>query len=182
MMKKFSKELISSQTKVKASVQRGILAKLNEQFPALEPYMEDILPKKAGIVQVKCQGYITLITVNKEILFFQERDGPFFPSLRLLHKYPFMLPKVTVDTGAIKHILGGSDIMCRGMTSAGGKLDEDFAVGAVVAIMAQDKEHALGVGVAAMTRDDIKKINDGKGVLLGCALDDGLWHYPALDH
>ena len=45
---------------------------------------------------------------------------------------PFMCPKVQVDTGAIKHVLGGSDIMCRGMTSPGGRLDEDFAVGTVV--------------------------------------------------
>lgn len=37
--------------------------------------------------------------------------------------------------------------------------------------MAQDKELALGVGVAAMSRDDIRKINNDKGVLLGCALD-----------
>jgi predicted ribosome-associated RNA-binding protein Tma20 len=43
-----------------------------------------------------------------------------------------MCPKVVVDTGAIKHIIGGSDVMCRGMTSAGGKLDEDFAAGTVV--------------------------------------------------
>lgn len=28
--------------------------------------------------------------------------------------------------------MGGSDVMCRGMTSAGGKLDEDFAANTVV--------------------------------------------------
>ena len=43
-----------------------------------------------------------------------------------------MCPKVQVDTGAIKHVLGGSDIMCRGMTSPGGRLDEDFAAGTVI--------------------------------------------------
>lgn len=43
-----------------------------------------------------------------------------------------MCPKVQVDTGAIKHVLGGSDIMCRGMTSPGGRLDEEFPEGAVV--------------------------------------------------
>ena len=37
--------------------------------------------------------------------------------------------------------------------------------------MAQDKELALGVGVASMSRDDIKKINNDKGIMLGCALD-----------
>lgn len=42
--------------------------------------------------------------------------------------------------------------------------------------MAQDKELALGVGVSAMTRDDIRKINNDKGVLLGCALDGTFKH------
>lgn len=51
--RRFSKESISGQTKVKASVQRGIMSKILEQFPAIEPYVEDILPKKVGIVQVK---------------------------------------------------------------------------------------------------------------------------------
>lgn len=37
--------------------------------------------------------------------------------------------------------------------------------------MAQDKELALGVGIAVLSRDDIKKINNDKGLLLGCALD-----------
>lgn len=50
---RFSKESVSNQTKVKASVQRGIVTKIMEQFPLLEPYIDDILPKKAGIVQVK---------------------------------------------------------------------------------------------------------------------------------
>jgi hypothetical protein len=50
---RFGKESVSNQTKVKASVQRGIVSKIISQFPALEVYIEDILPKKVGIVQVK---------------------------------------------------------------------------------------------------------------------------------
>lgn len=41
--------------------------------------------------------------------------------------------------------------------------------------MAENKELALGVGIAALSRDDIKKINNDKGVLLGCALDGAYW-------
>ena len=45
---------------------------------------------------------------------------------------PDMLPKVQVDAGAIKFILSGADIMCPGLTSAGGRISADLAQGAVV--------------------------------------------------
>lgn len=37
--------------------------------------------------------------------------------------------------------------------------------------MAQDKELALGVGLAIMTRDDVRKVNDGKAIALACVLN-----------
>ena len=33
------------------------------------------------------------------------------------------MPHMTCDTGAIKHIFSGSDVMCPGLTSPGGKMD-----------------------------------------------------------
>jgi PUA domain protein len=40
-----------------------------------------------------------------------------------------MLPIVQVDRGAIKFILGGANIMCPGLTSAGGKMDSPLEEG-----------------------------------------------------
>jgi hypothetical protein len=31
-------------------------------------------------------GFVQLVLINNVILFFQERDGPWFPTLRLLHQ------------------------------------------------------------------------------------------------
>lgn len=42
---RFSKDSVNTQSKPKTSVQRGVVTKLIEQFPALEVYLEDILPK-----------------------------------------------------------------------------------------------------------------------------------------
>lgn len=47
----------------------------------------------------------------------------------VLFKDPDMLTKVQVDTGATKYILGGADVMCPGLTSAGGNLPDDLLVG-----------------------------------------------------
>lgn len=34
----------------------------------------------------KGQDYISLVSVDGVILFFNQRDGPYFPTLKLLHK------------------------------------------------------------------------------------------------
>lgn len=38
--------------------------------------------------------------IDKSPLFWQYRDGPWLPTLRLLHRVPTMMPKVQVDKGA----------------------------------------------------------------------------------
>ena len=48
-----AKEDITGTTQLKSSVQRGIRAKIVEQYPPLEDYIDQILPKKENIIQVK---------------------------------------------------------------------------------------------------------------------------------
>jgi PUA domain protein len=54
--------------------------------------------------------------------------------------------RVQVDTGAIKFVMKGADIMCPGLTSKGGSISEDLPEGAIVAVMAEGKENALAIG------------------------------------
>lgn len=42
------------------------------------------------------------------------------------------MPKVQVDKGAIKFVLSGADIMCPGLTSAGGSVGPELKEGAIV--------------------------------------------------
>ncbi|KAJ1936191.1 Malignant T-cell-amplified sequence 1 [Linderina macrospora] len=177
MFKKFNlQETMSGQNSVKSSVVRGIRTKLVDRFPELEPYVDEILPKKANLIQVKCKDHITLFAIDNEILFFQHFSDPITPTLRLLHQFPNILPHVQVDRGAIKFVLSGANIMCPGLTSPGAKLPEkSLPVDTVVAVMAEGKEHALAIGVLKMSTDDIKSINKGIGVDLIQYLSDPLW-------
>ncbi|KAJ1951748.1 translation machinery-associated protein 20 [Linderina pennispora] len=177
MFKKFNlQETMSGQNSVKSSVVRGIRTKLVEQFPELGPYVDEILPKKANLIQVKCKDHITLFAIDNEILFFQHFNDPITPTLRLLHQFPNILPHVQVDRGAIKFVLSGANIMCPGLTSPGAKLPEkSLPVDTVVAVMAEGKEHALAIGVLKMSTDEIKTINKGIGVDLIQYLSDPLW-------
>uniref|UniRef100_A0A7E4VLA7 PUA domain-containing protein n=1 Tax=Panagrellus redivivus TaxID=6233 RepID=A0A7E4VLA7_PANRE len=179
MFKKFDKEDITGSTQLKSSVQKGIRNKLVEQFIDLDKVIEEILPKKENFKVIKGRDHLELITAaDGTVLFIKHRDYPYFPTLKLLHQYPFILPHQQVDKGAIKFVLNGSHIMCPGLTSPGAKLDETIEKGAIVAIMAEGKEHALAIGSMTMSAADVKSINTGIGVDNLHYLNDGLWNLP----
>lgn len=60
-------------------------------------------------------------------IFFAERDGPWYPTLRLLHQYPEMMKKLRVDKGALKFVMSGANIMCPGLTSPGATIHDEVS-------------------------------------------------------
>jgi malignant T-cell-amplified sequence len=154
--KKFSvADDISSQIAIKSSVQRAIKTTIIGQFPAIEPYLDDILPKKGDVLEGKGKDRSTFVIAESTPLFYKSRDGPYLPTLRLLHQYPLMMPRIQVDKGAIKFVLNGSDIMCPGCTSKGGAIPVDLPAGAPVAVYAEGKEHAIAIGTLLMSTDEM---------------------------
>merc|ERR1712137_864855 len=112
----------------------------------------------------KCAEHVELIlTPEGDPLFFRQRDGPFFPVLRLVHKYPYIVPIMKVDKGAIKFVLSGANIMCPGLTSKGGKMTE-VPSNSVVAVTAEGKDHALAVGFTRMSAQEILDVNKDIGI------------------
>jgi Pre-PUA-like domain/PUA domain len=69
--------------------------------------------------------HVQLVIVKNVPLFFSQRDGPWFPTLRLLHQYPDMMPRLRADEGAIKFVLSGANIMAPGLTSAGATMHDE---------------------------------------------------------
>merc|ERR1711865_1164 len=114
-----------------------------------------------------------MVVIEKTPLFWQQRDGPWLPTLRVLHKYPTMMPIMRVDKGAIKFVLRGASIMCPGLTSKGGAMEDDLPVGAPIQVQAEGTVHACAVGVLSMSVDDIRKLNKGVCIEMIHYLDDG---------
>ena len=79
------------------------------------------------------------------------------------------------DAGAIKFVLGGANIMCRGLTSAGGALPVELPAGAPVAVYAEGKEHAIAIGTLALSTADIRALNKGIAIEVLHFLGDDLW-------
>lgn len=141
---------------MKSSAQRGVRKQILELYPRMtEEALEQLMPKKSSLFLAKCHDNINLIVLDNEPLFFQHFDEPLIPTLRTLHKFPHILPSVQVDEGAIKFVLSGADIMCPGLTSSGGRIAEDLKEGTVVAVMAEGKEHALGIGMLKMSGEQM---------------------------
>lgn len=175
---RFSREDVHSRSNVKSSIQRTLKAKLLAQYPKLEEVIEEIIPKKAQIELIKCEGKIQLYAINGEVLFFQNFDE-LIPSLRFVHKFPEAFPTVQVDRGAIKFVMAGSNIMCPGLTSPGAALPDapGFEKDTFVVVNAENKEAALAIGKLLMSTEDIKSINKGHGVETIHYLGDALWNF-----
>ncbi|KFD52472.1 hypothetical protein M513_06669 [Trichuris suis] len=177
MFKKFNeKESISGSQQLKGSVQKDIRRRLLEVYPSVEPFIDQIFPKKESFRLIKCHEHVELLANSQgDILFFKHRNGNYMPTLRLLHQYPFLLPAQQVDKGAIRFVLSGAHIMCPGLTSPGASLLPDVPAGAIVAITAEGKQHALAIGQMKLSSSDILKINKGVGIESIHYLNDGLW-------
>lgn len=179
MFKKFQPSTdISGQTPVKSSVQRSIRTNILNQWRINSETLEVLWPKKESIVHVKCRDHISIYTLHGEPVFFQHFDGPIYPTLRTLHKYPSVLPAVGIDRGAIRFLLQGAHMMCPGMTSKGGYLppaDSELVAGTPVALHAEGKEHAVGIGILKLSTEEMKKVNKNIGVETITYLGDDLW-------
>ncbi|KAG7372269.1 PUA domain containing protein [Nitzschia inconspicua] len=206
MFKSFEPSKISTSTQVKASVQRGIRAQVAEANPKItEEQLDALLPKKPPLVQYKVGPHMMLYcrrvehddgsSPTDEPIFFQHRDGPMLPTLRVVHKYPMIeFTSVTVDKGAIPFLLGGANCMAPGLTKPGQsymppdgeeKDEQGFdkpalEKGDAVVIRAEGKEHAIGVGVMAMSSIEVREKNKGIGIELAHYLGDGLFQADEL--
>eukprot|EP00884_Botryococcus_braunii_P011354 jgi/Botrbrau1/20219/Bobra.31_1s0016.1 len=177
MFKKFTTSDISTQNQIKSSVQRAIRAKVCASYPSLEETgaIDVIFPKKEQGCLAKCPDHVQVFVLNNVPLFFAQRDGPWLPTLRLLHQYPDMMKKLRADTGAIKFVLSGANIMTPGLTSPGATIHDEAEVDDPVAIYAEGKDHAMAVGVCKLSTAQMRDINKGIAVENVHYLNDGLW-------
>lgn len=193
----FKKEINTApKSKLKSSVQRSLRQSLLSTYPLLNPYIDEILPKKGSLESMKLPDRCTLYVLDGQPLFFQHDTSTLLPHLRLVHRFPSAFPSIRIDRGAIRFVLSGATLMAPGLTSAGGRLpsgvvteggegkeglDEDerwtkeLKKGDPVVVRAEGKTEACAVGFLLMDTKEVKE--KGKGPVIEDAhyLGDGLW-------
>lgn len=75
--------------------------------------------------------------------------------LAIKRAVPHIMKQVRADKGAIPFVLSGANVMCPGLTSAGGEMSEELDAGTPVAIMAEGKEHAMAIGVLTLSTEEM---------------------------
>ncbi len=150
---------------------------ITDNFPSLEPLIDDMIPKKGNVLIIKSKDVKTLV-VDQIPLFFEYYDT-WLPTLTFVHRYPFM-KSVQVDKGAIKYLLSGAAVMCPGLTSKGGSINEDVKVDDLIVVKCEGKELEIGIGKMKMTGQQIKSKNNGEAIELIHVLGDDLWKYCVL--
>lgn len=187
LFKKMDAQDLGTPSSLKSSVQRGIRTSLLETYADTlgaddGALLEKIWPKKEKISSVKFKReHVQLLLLNSMPIFFQHYDGPFLPTLHILHQYPALLPSVQVDRGAIRFLISGANVMAPGLTSAGGRLpqadkgEKPLDAGSTVAIRCQGKENEVSVGKLQLPTEEI--LAKGKGVAIDNLhyLGDDLW-------
>ncbi|KAL8377436.1 hypothetical protein RB595_008220 [Gaeumannomyces hyphopodioides] len=196
----FKKDLTASpKQKVKSSAQRALRQQLLDRFPLLNPYIDEVLPKKSSLEQMKLPDHASLFVVDKTPVFFQcdtPQGAAILPHLRLVHRFPQAFPTVRIDRGAIRFVLSGATLMAPGLTSKGGRLPlvaggeprdavdgdghwgRELAKGEGVVIVAEGKEEACAVGLLVAGTAEVKEKGKGPVVEDAHFLGDGLWALP----
>lgn len=132
------------------------------------------------IEEAKLPHKTTIACIDKEPLAFHAKGEPYVPTLRVVHKYPGLMPRVTVDKGAIRFVLNGANVKAPGLTSEGGSVEIDEPAGTPVAVYAEGKASAIAVGTLAMDAKDIKPGVMGDAIKVLHYLNDGLWKLEKL--
>jgi len=133
-------------------------------------------PKDLKIAEPESDGDSSIIFDREERLYVGQRRLPsgeelIFPLLkdeRILPK----LPVVTVDSGAVKFVCNGANIMRPGITKLEG---DDFAKGGLLVVREQKYGKAIAVGRALLSRKELESASKGPVVENVHYVGDRLW-------
>ena len=156
MFKNFTDANVGTQTQAKSSVARQIKDSLQALYPGFD--FEQIFPKKANLQMTKGKGelnYIHFLGTDGLIMFFQDRDGPWLPTLTTVKKFPSLMPKMQVDTGATDFLLRGAKVMAPGLTSPGGMVTPGVEKDRAVQIFIEGQKEPSAIGVMLMSADEM---------------------------
>ncbi len=106
------------------------------------------------------------------IVFFEDEER-IIPSVQALLDGILTLPSVTVDMGAIKHVINGADVMRPGVT----RVDDGIVAGAVVSIVDERHGRPIAVGISLMSSDEMRHASSGKVILNRHHVGDPLWEF-----
>ena len=154
---------IKSRHHLRGSEARKVIAKI-------EPLLDDSSRLRHSSLEMAISDEgVDLIFVDGRPLMMTVEDQPFFTVLGAIE----LMPKkrlVVVDTGAVRFVVNGADIMKPGIVSA----DPEIAVGDLVVIIEERHKKPLAIGQALVAGTDMK--GEGKAIKSLHHVGDAIWN------
>ena len=157
-------------------MQKGVRNRYLDENPAAEPVIDQIFSNKTPAMMLKARGVglITFYSQEGKIKLFADKNGPVIPHLKIVHAYPFILKRMTVDPPAIPHILNGANCMAPGLLKPESSMEE-CEKDEVVAIYGAGKQHAIAIGITKMSSAEIRQAGTGMAIEMLHYCGDGIW-------
>jgi len=153
---------IKSRHHLKGSDARRVMA-------SIEPFLDDSsVLRKASLERAVSDEGLDLIFVNGRPLMMIVDDEPFFTVLGAIEMEP-RKRLVVVDSGAVRFVVNGADIMKPGIVSA----DPEIAPGDLVVIVEERHKKPLAIGRALVSGTEMK--GEGKAVKSIHHVGDLIW-------
>jgi PUA domain protein len=151
---------------VSKSERRKLVERLSAGLPPAAGLIE-----RAGLVEVaRLRGSESeLVLVDGVAALVLEKELA-YPTLLAAHKLGLELPRVTVDMGAVPHILNGADVMVPGIVAF-----SEFEAGSVVYVDDVEKRRVFAVGLALIGSNELRNVKRGKAVRTLHYAGDKLW-------
>jgi len=143
-------------------------AEIGESTPDFRPCRVEV---------IETDGDLRLFLVDGEPLLM-EMEGYIFPTLRGLISWQIEARKVVVDSGAVRFVANGADIMRPGVVS----VTDDVRGGSPVQVTEERHGKPLAVGTALGGADEIRAMTAGKAVRTVHFVGDpsGTWNSDAI--
>jgi len=106
-------------------------------------------------------------------IWFFDYNKQTIPTIHFLRENKINLPKIIVDTGAIRFITNGADVMAPGIVY----FDEKITEGSIVSIHEEKASSLLGVGIALVNSEKFEKTKQGKVIQTIHHLKDIIWEF-----
>lgn len=135
------------------------------------PEVDSILTKKAIVIKYETPDGEIMTLDGVPILL--KVKGHLIPSLKLVQKAEVNLPIIKVDTGAIRFVTNGADVMRPGITS----IDPRTVENKPVLIVEETKETPLAIGIAKFDAVDMEAMESGKVIKTLHHLTDKFWNF-----
>lgn len=141
-----------------------------------KPLIEE-LNKIPGLGQLSHKTRVETEAVkNSEIAFVDgqpiafKRDGAFIPVLTNLPAIEKM-PRITVDMGAVPHVVGGADIMAPGIR----RVDGVFGENSLAVVVDEKHGKFLAVGRSILNSEKLSATKKGKVIINLHYVGDPIW-------